>query len=117
MIDEAYLNEKVLTAIGEVAGIFTTDERRGVDIVMPTEDLVRISNNLQASIRIGIGMKLVTQELLNDADYRRAWEDNISVCYQDELRHHLEDKSIRDICDNAASKFIDLLVRDSGKQD
>lgn len=40
------IREKVFEALGETSALFMSQEKRGVDMVMPTEELERIGDDL-----------------------------------------------------------------------
>lgn len=45
-MNEQLLKQVVFEALGEVSAVFMSKEERGVDIVMPTDELERIGNEL-----------------------------------------------------------------------
>ena len=68
--------EKIKEAFGEVSALFMSQECKGTEIVMPTEDLERISEQLQQDLKSTILEKLPEEKinLLGD-NYRLSEQD------------------------------------------
>jgi len=47
---ETNIKEEIFKALGETSVLFMSKKERGVDIIMPTEELERIGNELAAKI-------------------------------------------------------------------
>lgn len=119
-MDRELLRDTILEALGEAAAIFTTDTKRGVNIVMPTEELVRIGNNAVAKLTTKQAMDTLTHALKTDEGYYEAWKANIAMAFKDECdRAFNYDKDgqpeklklvTHSIANNAAKNFLDLLI-------
>ena len=59
-------------------------------------------------------VKVLTQALNDDMDYRRSWHANISIAFQDEfarnsMKSDIEKRNIRDVANRAADHFLNQL--------
>ena len=50
IMEKTEIKEEILKALGEASVLFMSKEERGVDIIMPTEELVRIADELAEKI-------------------------------------------------------------------
>jgi len=62
-------------------------------------------------------MKIVTQEIKEDAGYRQTWKANIAMAFQDEFERQVETDTnkkglLHVIANQAADNFLDTLCRD-----
>jgi len=60
-------------------------------------------------------IKKLVRSLKGDADYRRAWRDNISMAFQDEMKRSARVRpssvDLREIANTAAENFLDNLTK------
>lgn len=76
------------------------------EAVDPNKDLVR-------------ALRILTTELQEDADYRRAWTANIAMAFKDEYNRVRQDgndfSDLHAVANNAAEHFINMLCMDRDK--
>ena len=123
MTEELYqeqptLKNKVFEALGTAsmcwetpsgAGVFQSDEAIKVGEQLMTE----IENDVPTAI--AILKKALSEDKNSPYSYYYTWQANIAAAFYDEYHNDLEEgirtKTIHDISNSAAKRFLDLLIR------
>lgn len=72
---------------------------------------------MESEMTLSEAVEAVTEALREDEDYRRSWQANIAMAFQDEYARAQSKDLIHEIANRAATYFLSSLCHEGGEQE